>query len=85
MARRRSVVPSSRTDNWLGLLQSRGIQRGIRGSSRTWAWIAVGAFIIRRVRRLAGSEPTVVFRGELKPGQTLRIDHLDEVYGTTKR
>jgi hypothetical protein len=84
MARRRSA-PTSRTDNWLGLLQSRGIQRGFRGSSRGWMWVAVGAFVLRRLRRLTGSEQTIVYRGELKPGQTLRIDHLDEVYGTTKR
>jgi hypothetical protein len=83
VARRRGGA--TRTDNWLGLLQSRGFQRGIMGTSRTWAWVAVGAFVIRRLRRLAGSEPEVVFRGELKPGQTLRIDHLDEVYGTTER
>jgi hypothetical protein len=83
MARRRGG--SSRTDNWLGILQARGVQRGILGSSRTWMWIAVGSFIIRRVRRFAGSEPQIVFRGELKPGQTLRIDHLTEIYNTTKR
>lgn len=84
MARRRASS-SSRTDNILGLLQSRGIQRGVMGTSRSWMWIAVGAFVIRRLRRLAGSEPQIVFRGEIKPGQTLRIDHLDEIYGTTKR
>lgn len=84
MARRRAAS-SSRTDNILGMLQSRGIQRGVMGTSRSWMWIAVGAFIIRRVRRLAGSESRIVYRGELKPGQTLRIDHLDEIYGTTKR
>jgi hypothetical protein len=81
VARRRSV---SRTEGLLGFLQSRGVQRGIFGSSRAWFWIAVGAWVLRRVRRVVGSEPELVFRGELKPGQAVRIDHLKEIYGTPK-
>lgn len=82
MARRRS---SSRTDNLLGLLQSRGVQRGVLGSSRSWFWIAVAAWVLRRLRRVIGSEPELVFRGEIKPGQAIRIDHTTEIYGTPKR
>jgi hypothetical protein len=78
---RRSIT---RTEGLLRMLQRRGVQRGIMGSSRSWFWIAVGAWGLRRVRKVVGSEPKLVFRGELKPGQTLRIDHLDEAYGTTK-
>jgi hypothetical protein len=76
---------TSRVDGLLGFLQRRGVARGIRGTSRSWFWIAVAAWGLRRVRRLVGSEPEVVYRGELKPGQAIRIDHLNEVYGTTKR
>ena len=83
MARRRRS--SSRTDNLLGLLQSRGVQRGVLGSSRSWFWIAVAAWVLRRLRRVIGSEPELVFRGEIKPGQAIRIDHLTEVYNTSKR
>jgi hypothetical protein len=76
---------SSGLDGILGFLQRRGVERGIRGASRSWFWIAIGAWTFRRVRRWIGSEPEVVFRGELKPGQAIQIDHLKEVYGTPKR
>lgn len=74
----------SRTEGLLGFLQTRGVQRGIFGTSRAWFWIAIGAWVLRRVRRVVGSEPELVFRGEIKPGQAIRIDHRTEVYGTTK-
>jgi hypothetical protein len=83
MARRRRG--SSRTEGLLGFLQSRGVQRGVFGTSRAWFWIAVSAWVLRRVRRIVGSEPELVYRGEIKPGQAIQIDHLDKVYGTTKR
>ncbi len=75
----------SRIDRGLGFLQSRGVQRGIMGNSRAWFWVAVITWVLRRVRRLVGGEPEVVFRGELKPGQAIQIDHLTEVYGPTRR
>ena len=81
MARRRS---SSRTEGLLGLLQSRGVQRGVFGTSRSWFWIAIAAWVLRRLRRVVGSEPQLVYRGELKPGQVIQIDHLKEAYGTSK-
>lgn len=81
MARRRS---SSRTESLLGLLQSRGVQRGVFGTSRSWFWIAIAAWVLRRLRRVVGSEPQLVYRGELKPGQAIQIDHLEEAYGTSK-
>jgi hypothetical protein len=82
MARR---PKGSRTGGLLNFLQTRGVQRGIFGNSRAWFWIAVSAWVLRRVRKVIGSEPELVYRGEIKPGQALQIDHLDEVYGTTKR
>jgi hypothetical protein len=78
------TAPSTRTDRILALLQTRGVQRGIFGSSRGWFWVAVLTWGLRRVRRSI-SEPQIVFRGELKPGQALQIDHLDEVYGEPRR
>ena len=83
MARRRRGT--SRTEGLLGFLQTRGVQRGVFGSSRAWFWVAVTAWVLRRVRRVVGSEPELVFRGEIKPGQAIQIDHLTEVYGTAKR
>jgi hypothetical protein len=82
MARRGGV---SRTERTLGMLQRRGVQRGVFGSSRAWFWVAVGAWVLRRVRRVVGSEPELVYRAEIKPGQAIQIDHLTEVYGTTNR
>jgi hypothetical protein len=75
----------TRTEGLLGFLQTRGVQRGIFGTSRAWFWIAIVAWVLRRVRRVVGSEPELVFRGEIKPGQAIRIDHRTEAYGTTKR
>jgi hypothetical protein len=75
----------SRTDRILRTLQSRGVQRGVLGASRGWFWIAVVAWGLRRARRIIGSEPEVVFRGELKPGHAIQIDHLTEVYGEPKK
>jgi hypothetical protein len=75
----------SRIDRGLGLLQSRGVQRGILGTSRAWFWIAVVSWVLRRVRKLSGGEPVVVYRGELKPGHVIQIDHLTETYGPPRR
>jgi hypothetical protein len=76
---------TTRLDGLLRFLQTRGVQRGFRGASRSWFWIAIVAWLLRRVRRAIGSEPEVVFRGELRPGQAIQIDHRKEPYGTTKR
>jgi hypothetical protein len=43
--------------------------------------VFVAAWISRRLRRAIGSEPAVVYRGEVKPGQTVEIVHLAETYG----
>jgi hypothetical protein len=71
---------SSRTDRTLRFLQSRGVQRGVYGSSRSWFWVAVITFGLRRLRRVIGSEYDVVYRGELKPGEVLQIGHRAETY-----
>ena len=59
MARRRAS--SSRTDNILGLLQSRGIQRGVMGTSRSWMWIAVVLLLITfLLGRRGGKKKTTI-------------------------
>jgi hypothetical protein len=75
-------VPSekSRIDTVLRYFQVRGVARGIRGTSRPWFWVAVGAWGLRRVRRAIGSEYEVVYRGEVRPGETLQIGHVAETY-----
>ena len=74
----------SRLDRGLQMLQRNGVRRGVMGSSRPWFWVAVGTLGLRRLRRAIGSEPEVVFRGELQPGQTFKIEHVPETYGGKK-
>ena len=76
----RSTRPVSRLDGGLRYLQSRGMRRGVRGGSRAWFWVFVAVWVTRRVRHAIGSEPAVVYRGEIKPGDTIQIAHLTETY-----
>jgi hypothetical protein len=57
------------------------MSRGLMGGSRAWFWVFVAAWGARKVRRVIGSEPVVVYRGEVKPGHTIEVDHLVETYG----
>ncbi len=68
----------SRVERGLHFLQRRGVQRGVFGPSRPWFWVAVGAWLLRRARRAIGSEYELVYRGELRPGEAMRISHLTE-------
>jgi hypothetical protein len=77
----RSTRPVSRIDGGLRYLQSTGRRRGVSGGSRGWFWVFVVVWVTRRVRRAIGSEPAVVYRGELQPGDTIEISHLTETYG----
>ena len=70
----------SRTDRVLHLLQARGMRKGLYGSSRGWFWVMVAVFGLRRFRRLIGGEPDIVYRGELRAGETIRIFHKSETY-----
>jgi hypothetical protein len=75
-------VPSrrNRLDKGLAFLQRRGVNKGVLGSSRGWFWVAVATWGLRRLRRAVGSEYELVYRGELKPGEAIRIDHVPETY-----
>ncbi|HEX6421087.1 MAG TPA: hypothetical protein VFZ77_21465 [Acidimicrobiales bacterium] len=68
----------SRTDRRLRRLQALGVTRGVLGTSRAWFWVAVVAFLARNARRAIGSEYEVVYRGELRPGEGVHVDHLTE-------
>jgi hypothetical protein len=74
----------SRVDRGLQILQRNGVRRGVFGASRGWFWVAVATWGLRRLRRAIGSEPELVYRGELQPGQAFRIDHLPETYDGKK-
>lgn len=73
-------MAGSRVDKGLRLLQTRGVSKGVLGNSRGWFWVAVATWVLRRARRMAGSEYEVVYRGEVRPGETLQIGHLPETY-----
>lgn len=74
----------SRTEKTLHLLQRTGVRKGVVGGSRRWVWVAIATWGLRRLRRAIGSEPELVYRGELRPGQTFEIQHLPETYGGKK-
>jgi hypothetical protein len=77
----RSTRPVSRTDGALRYLETRARRRSVGRESRRWFWVFVALWATRRVRRAIGSEPAVVYRGEIKPGDTIQIAHLTETYG----
>jgi hypothetical protein len=70
----------SRIDRGLRVLQQRGRVLGLFGGSRGWKWVFFAALGLRQFRRLIGSEYEVVWRGEVRPGETLRIGHQTETY-----
>jgi hypothetical protein len=74
----------SRLDSGLRFFQRRGLNKGVLGTSRPWLWIFVASWGLRRFRRAIGSEYELVYRGELKPGETLNIGHLVEQYDGKK-
>jgi hypothetical protein len=70
----------SRTDRVLHLLQARGVRKGLYGRSRGWLWVLVAVVGLRQFRKLTGGEPDIVYRGELRAGETIRISHKPETY-----
>lgn len=57
--------------------QRLAISRVLSGSA-TRGWVALGtaAWLLRTANRLRKPTPEIVYRGVLKPGQTIEIDHL---------
>ena len=51
-----------------------GFARGI-GGSRGWLAVGVIAGGLRMLRKMAKREPDVVYREELRPGQSMTIQH----------
>jgi hypothetical protein len=73
-------LDESRIERQLRRLQRLGSRRGVFGGSRFWFWIFVFAWGSRLLRRAVGSEALLVFRDEIRPGETLRISHRAETY-----
>jgi hypothetical protein len=57
----------------LGLLLRQGFKRGVLGGNRTWLVVGGAALTLRLLKKLAGSEPQVVYSEELKEGEALVI------------
>lgn len=75
---------ATRSDRLLHVLQRNGLRKGLLGTSKGWTAIFVGAFVLRRIRRAVGSEPEIVYRGELKAGEAFTISHLPQTYDGTR-
>lgn len=57
------------------LLLRNGFRRGVLGGSRPWLVLGGVGLLVRVLRRLAGSEPDVVYSETLQPGQAVLIAH----------
>ncbi len=71
---------NGRIDRGLSFFQRLGMSKGVLGSSRPWLYVFVVSFVLRRFRQAMGSDYEVVWRGEVRPGETIRIGHLAETY-----
>lgn len=60
----------------LAFLLRNGMRKGFLGGSRFWTIIGAGAVTARLVRRFLGSTPEVVYREELRPGESLVISNV---------
>jgi hypothetical protein len=72
---------ATRSDRLLHVLQRAGLRKGLFGASRGWTTVFFGVLVLRRIRKAIGSEPEVVYRGELKEGEAFTISHLPQTYG----
>ena len=64
----------------LELLDRLAWRRYRPGASGVWTGVALAAFLMRHYRRRTAGE-AVVLREELRPGQTLVIEHTNEPRG----
>ena len=61
---------------WLSRFVLRqGWRRGVQGGSRPWLIAGAAALVMTAVQRLAGKEEVVVYRKELRPGESVVIEH----------
>ncbi len=67
-----SKAPSSLTARLASRASKEGFRRGVRGGSRTWFYVYVGAQGVRLLQRVASPRPEV-FRLKLRPGETVEI------------
>ncbi len=59
----------------LRVLSRLGLVRGLVGGSRFWTTLGAFAVAARLLKRLAGGQPKVVYRGQVREGESLLISH----------
>jgi hypothetical protein len=57
----------------LRFLRTRGLQRGVFGSSRGWLGVWVTLTLARQLNKRLGREPELVERVVLGPGQAIQV------------
>ncbi len=57
----------------LDLLRRRAFNKGVLGGSRVWMAVGAALWTARALRWAVRSSPERVFRGDLRPGETLVI------------
>lgn len=58
-------------------LQRAAVARVMAGNAtRSWVMIGTAAWLLRTANRLRKPVPEIVYRGTLKPGETIEIGHL---------
>ncbi|QGG95306.1 hypothetical protein [Actinomarinicola tropica] len=57
-------------------LQRLAVARAMAGgSTRNWAALAAGVWLLRKANEVRHPQPEVVYRSVIEPGQTLLVDH----------
>ncbi len=59
----------------MGFVLRTALRRGVMGGSSFWTVVATLAVARRLLRKLTRSEPEVVYREALRPGESLVISH----------
>jgi hypothetical protein len=62
----------TRTARLTSRVAREAFRRGVRGGSRTWFYVYVGAQGLRLVQRVTSARPEVL-RLKLRPGETIEI------------
>lgn len=69
----------------IGFLRTRGFQKGVVGSSRTWLGVWAGLTVARWLRDKLGKEEVVVERITLGPGQAVEIRDTSRLWKDEKK
>lgn len=72
-------------DKLIGLLRTKGFQKGVVGSSRTWLGVWAGLTVARHLRKWLGKEEVVAERVVLGPGEAVEIRDTGRPWGKAKR